>query len=49
MDYEAWERSLPEAMTGDPLWKMQSYRMALYIADLGWEDGLVGVTVGGYE
>ena len=28
----------PEAITGDSLWKMQAYRLAMFAADVGWED-----------
>jgi four helix bundle protein len=38
MDYEEWEKSIPQAITQDPLWKMKVYRMALFAADIGWED-----------
>jgi len=38
MDYEEWLETVPEELTGDPLWKMRVYRLALFAADLGWED-----------
>jgi four helix bundle protein len=38
MQYEEWMRTVPMAITGDPLWKMQVYRMALFAADVGWTD-----------
>ncbi|MBC8449203.1 MAG: four helix bundle protein [Chloroflexi bacterium] len=38
MDYEEWERSVPETITGDTLWKMRAYRLALFLSDLGWRD-----------
>jgi len=34
----AWQRTVPEAITGDPLWRVQAYRLALYAADASWED-----------
>src|SRR5437773_12108915 len=36
--FDEWVLGLPTAITGDPLWKVQAYRLALYAADIGWED-----------
>ena len=36
MNYDGWLKGVPEAITGDSLWKMEAYRLALYVADLGW-------------
>ena len=38
MKYEEWERSVPEEIRGDSLWKMEAYRLALFVAHLGWHD-----------
>lgn len=38
MDYLAWEQSVPRSITGDVLWKMRVYRLALYASDLAWDD-----------
>ncbi len=38
MTYEEWERTVPEAITGDVVWKMRVYRLGLFAADVGWED-----------
>ncbi len=38
MNYEDWERDVPEEITGDVLWKMKAYRLALFAAHLGWHD-----------
>jgi hypothetical protein len=38
MNYENWLKSVPDAITGDPLWKIEAYRLALFLADLGWRD-----------
>ena len=38
MNYQAWEESVPEAIKGDSLWKMEAYRLALFAGDIGWED-----------
>lgn len=36
--YEEWESSVPQEITGDSLWKMEAYRLSLFIADTGWDD-----------
>ena len=38
MNYEDWERQVPETIIGDVLWKMKVYRLALFAANLGWYD-----------
>jgi four helix bundle protein len=38
MTYEEWERKVPEVIREDSLWKMAAYRLALFLADLGWYD-----------
>lgn len=38
MTYEQWETKVPSALTGDSLWKMRSYRLALFRADLAWHE-----------
>lgn len=38
MKYEEWVASVPEEITGDSLWKMEAYRLALFAADVGWHD-----------
>jgi len=38
MDYGEWEKTVPEAITSDPLWRVEAYRLALFAADLGWHD-----------
>ena len=38
MDYAEWERTVPEAITSDPLWRVEAYRLALFAADPGWHD-----------
>jgi len=38
MNYEQWEQSVPQTLTGDVLWKVQVYRLALYAAAAGWQD-----------
>jgi four helix bundle protein len=38
MNYESWIKSVPTEITGDSLWKMEAYRLALFLAELGWHD-----------
>ena len=38
MSYEEWSRTVPDVLRSDPLWRREDYRLALYVADLGWED-----------
>ncbi len=38
MEYNAWEKTVPEMIKMDSLWKMAAYRYALYLSDLCWED-----------
>lgn len=36
--YQEWLGSVPEAITGDSLCKMQAYRLAMFAPDVRWED-----------
>jgi len=38
MNYQEWERNVPAEITGDALWRMEVYRLALFAADLAWND-----------
>ncbi len=38
MDYQTWEQGVPVSITGDALWKVQAYRLALFAADVAWRD-----------
>ena len=38
MNYEEWVKSVPKEITSDSLWKVEAYRLGLFIADLGWYD-----------
>ena len=38
MNYEEWLRSVPQEITGDLLWKVEAYRLALFVTELGWHD-----------
>lgn len=37
-NYEEWLEQVPEAIIGDPLWELETYRKALFFADLAWFD-----------
>ncbi|MCL6432303.1 MAG: four helix bundle protein [Anaerolineae bacterium] len=37
-DYEEWERTVPDAITRDVLWRIEAYRLALFAAELAWQD-----------
>ena len=37
-EYGDWLGTVPESVTGDSLWKVEAYRLALYAADVGWKD-----------
>src|SRR5919108_3369312 len=38
MRYSEWEKTIPEAIRADSLWKMTAYRLALFLSDVGWHD-----------
>ena len=38
MKYVEWLANVPEEITGDSLWRMEVYRLALFVADLGYRD-----------
>jgi hypothetical protein len=38
VEYEGWEKTVPQAIREDSLWKMKAYRLALFLADVGWGD-----------
>jgi len=38
MNYREWEQNVPAEITGDRLWKMEVYRLALFASDLAWPD-----------
>ncbi len=38
VNYKEWEATVHEMITGDALWRVQAYRLALFAADIGWED-----------
>lgn len=38
MNYKQWQESVPVALTGDPLWRLEVYRLALFAGELAWHD-----------
>ncbi|MFM8468848.1 MAG: four helix bundle protein [Limisphaerales bacterium] len=38
MTYHDWLATVPTAFTGDPVWKVEAYRLAMFAADLAWHD-----------
>ena len=38
MNYQEWLATVPPEITQDPLWKLDVYRLGLFIAEIGWED-----------
>ena len=38
MNYNEWEKELPMQILEDHLWKVEAYRLGLFIADIGWHD-----------
>ena len=38
MNFDEWVKAVPLTITGDPLWKVEAYRLGLFAADIGWHD-----------
>ena len=38
MNYESWAKDLPDEFKTDPLWRIEAYRLALFVADIAWHD-----------
>ena len=38
MNYADWVKTVPAAITDDPLWTVEAYRLALFASDLAWHD-----------
>jgi len=38
MNYHEWLKDVPATITDDPLWNQEAYRLALFAADLAWQD-----------
>ncbi len=40
MNFDEWVKTIPQEITSDSLWKMEAYRLALFAAEIGWQDVL---------
>ena len=40
MKYANWLVEVPSEITNDPIWKLEVYRLALFIGEIGWNDVL---------
>lgn len=38
MDYIEWEKTVPNSMKIDSVWKVSAYRYAMFLSDLCWKD-----------
>jgi four helix bundle protein len=38
--YDEWQVSVPDDIKGDSLWKLEVYRMGLFVSDIAWQDAL---------
>ena len=38
MTFKQWMESVPDVLKGDPVWKLEAYRLALFAGDLAWVD-----------
>lgn len=38
MKYAEWLETVPSEIKNDPIWKLEVYRLALFVGDIGWED-----------
>ena len=38
MNYTEWLRTVPEELTGDPLWRNEAYRLAVFAGEIAWAD-----------
>jgi len=36
--FDEWEKTVPAVIRTDPLWKMEAYRLGLFLSDLAWHD-----------
>jgi four helix bundle protein len=38
--YDEWQAGVPDDIKGDSLWKLEVYRLGLFISDIAWQDAL---------
>ena len=41
MNYQEWLTTVPPEITQDPLWKLEVYRLGMFVAEIGWEDVVI--------
>ena len=41
MTYAEWEREVPAVIRSDSLWRVEAYRLSLFLSDLAWEDATI--------
>ena len=40
MNYTDWQKTVPDDITQDPLWKLEVYRLGLFVSDIAWQDAI---------
>ena len=40
MKYDEWQAGIPDEIKGDSLWKLEVYRLGLFVDDIAWQDVL---------
>lgn len=40
MRYEEWQVSVPDEIKADSLWRLEVYRLGLFISEISWQDAL---------
>lgn len=38
MNFAEWSKTVPGSLAGDPLWKVEAYRLALFAVEVAWAD-----------
>lgn len=38
MKFDEWAKNVPDEIVNDSLWRVEAYRLALFITDLSWKD-----------
>jgi four helix bundle protein len=41
MTFEEWLKGVPEVIRADTLWRVEAYRLGLFLSDLAWVDAAV--------
>jgi len=41
MRYDEWQAGVPDEIKGDSLWRLEVYRLGLFVSDIAWQDALV--------